>query len=48
MVKEDWVDIGSKKKGVVQKCGRKSAKGSKRKYQNVFHYLAKDEPHKRS
>jgi len=31
--KEDWVDIGSKKKkGKYQKCGRKSAKGSKRKY----------------
>ena len=31
--KEDWVDIGSKKKkGKHQKCGRKSAKGSKRKY----------------
>ena len=31
--KQDWVDIGSKKKGGGhQKCGRKSAKGSKRKY----------------
>ena len=31
--KQDWVDIGSKKKkGKYQKCGRKSAKGSKRKY----------------
>ena len=31
--KEDWVDIGSPKKGGGQaKCGRKSAKGSKRKY----------------
>jgi hypothetical protein len=31
--KEDWVDIGSKKKkGKYQKCGRESAKGSKRKY----------------
>jgi hypothetical protein len=31
--KEDWVDIGSKKKnGKYQKCGRKSAKSSKRKY----------------
>jgi len=31
--KEDWVDIGSKKKGGGhKKCGRKSAKGSKRKY----------------
>jgi hypothetical protein len=31
--REDWVDIGSKKKkGKYQKCGRKSAKGSKRKY----------------
>ena len=30
---EDWVDIGSKKKGGgYAKCGRKSAKGSKRKY----------------
>ena len=30
---ENWVDIGSKKKGGgYQKCGRKSAKGSKRKY----------------
>jgi hypothetical protein len=30
---ENWVDIGSKKKdGDYQKCGRKSAKGSKRKY----------------
>ena len=33
MVRENWVDIGSKKKkGKYQKCGRKSAKGSKRKY----------------
>jgi hypothetical protein len=31
--KQDWVDIGSKKKGGGhKKCGRKSAKGSKRKY----------------
>ena len=31
--KQDRVDIGSKKKGGGhQKCGRKSAKGSKRKY----------------
>ena len=31
--KENWVDIGSKKKGGgYEKCGRKSAKGSKRKY----------------
>ena len=31
--KEDWVDIGSPKKGGgFKKCGRKSAKGSKRKY----------------
>ena len=31
--KQDWVDIGSKKKGGAhKKCGRKSAKGSKRKY----------------
>jgi len=31
--REDWVDIGSKKKGGGhKKCGRKSAKGSKRKY----------------
>ncbi len=30
---ENWVDIGSKKKsGGHKKCGRKSAKGSKRKY----------------
>ena len=30
---EEWVDIGSKKKkGKYQPCGRKSAKGSKRKY----------------
>ena len=30
---ENWVDIGApKKKGKYQKCGRKSAKGSKRKY----------------
>ena len=30
---ENWVDIGSKKKGGgYEKCGRKSAKGSKRKY----------------
>ena len=29
----DWVDIGSKKKGGgFNKCGRKSASGSKRKY----------------
>jgi hypothetical protein len=31
--KENWVDIGSKKKGGgYEKCGRKSSKGSKRKY----------------
>ena len=31
--KGDWVDIGApKKKGKFQKCGRSSAKGSKRKY----------------
>ena len=31
--KEDWVDIGSKKKdGSYEKCGRSSAKKSKRKY----------------
>ena len=31
--KQDWVDIGSKKKGGGhKKCGRKSAKRSKRKY----------------
>ena len=31
--KEDWVDIGSPKKGGgFKKCGRKSANGSKRKY----------------
>ena len=31
--KGDWVDIGApKKKGKFQACGRKSAKGSKRKY----------------
>ena len=30
---ENWVDIGSKKKsGGHKKCGRKSARGSKRKY----------------
>ena len=30
---ENWVDIGSKKKGGGhEKCGRSSAKGSKRKY----------------
>jgi|TARA_R100001086_G_scaffold153360_1_gene81693 hypothetical protein len=30
---QDWVDIGSKKKdGSYAKCGRKSAKSSKRKY----------------
>ena len=30
--KGDWVDIGApKKKGKFQKCGRKSATGSKRK-----------------
>jgi hypothetical protein len=30
---EDWVDIGAPKKGgKFQKCGRSSAKGSKRKY----------------
>jgi len=32
-VKEKWVDIGSPKKdGKYQPCGRKSSKGSKRKY----------------
>ena len=31
--KQDWVDIGAKKKvGCFKKCGRKSASGSKRKY----------------
>jgi hypothetical protein len=31
--KEKWVDIGAPKKdGKFQPCGRKSAKGSKRKY----------------
>ena len=31
--KGDWVDIGAPKKdGMFQACGRKSAKGSKRKY----------------
>ena len=31
--KEDWVDIGSPKKGGgYAKCGRRSAKNSKRKY----------------
>ena len=31
--KQDWVDIGSKKKGGgFNKCGRKSTSGSKRKY----------------
>ncbi|MGA0317842.1 MAG: hypothetical protein ACO3LB_09185 [Flavobacteriaceae bacterium] len=31
--KEDWVDIGSKKKdGSFASCGRSSTKGSKRKY----------------
>jgi len=31
--KEDWVDIGSKKKGGgYEKCGRKSARKSKRAY----------------
>ena len=31
--KEDWVDISSRKKnGGYNKCGRKSAKSSKRKY----------------
>ena len=31
--KQDWVDIGAKKKGGgFEKCGRKSTKGSKRKY----------------
>tara|TARA_R100001443_G_scaffold70534_1_gene78833 strand:- start:446 stop:691 length:246 start_codon:yes stop_codon:yes gene_type:complete len=30
---EDWVDIGSPKKGGgFKKCGRSKAKGSKRKY----------------
>ena len=30
---QDWVDIGSRKKdGSYAKCGRKSAKSSKRKY----------------
>jgi|TARA_R100001463_G_scaffold94580_1_gene149121 hypothetical protein len=30
---QDWIDIGSKKKdGSYAKCGRKSAKKSKRKY----------------
>ena len=31
--KDEWVDIGSPKKGGgFKKCGRKSTKGSKRKY----------------
>ena len=31
--KQDWVDIGAKKKGGgFKKCGRKSASGAKRKY----------------
>tara|TARA_Y100001937_G_scaffold107543_1_gene150319 strand:+ start:103 stop:663 length:561 start_codon:yes stop_codon:yes gene_type:complete len=31
--RQDWVDIGAKKKGGgFKKCGRKSASGSKRKY----------------
>ena len=31
--KQDWVDIGAKKKGGgFKKCGRKSASGSKRKF----------------
>ena len=31
--KQNWVDIGAKKKGGgFKKCGRKSASGSKRKY----------------
>ena len=31
--KQDWVDIGAKKKGGgFKKCGRKSASGSKRAY----------------
>ena len=31
--KQDWVDIGAKKKGGgFKKCGRKSASGTKRKY----------------
>ena len=31
--KQDWVDIGAKKKGGgFKKCGSKSASGSKRKY----------------
>ena len=31
--KQDWVDIGSKKKGGgFNKCGRSKTKGSKRKY----------------
>ena len=38
--KENWVDIGSKKKGGgYEKCGRKSAKGSKENTQNVFQLL---------
>ena len=32
-VNEEWVDIGApKKNGKFQPCGRKKAKGSKRKY----------------
>ena len=39
---EEWVDIGSKKKkGKYQPCGRKSAKGSKRKYPKCVPKLPK-------
>ena len=35
--KQDWVDIGSKKKdGGFKKCGRKSASGSKENIQSAF------------
>ena len=34
---QKWVDIGAPKKdGKYQPCGRKSAKGSKRKYQTYM------------
>ena len=34
--KQDWVDIGAKKKGGgFKKCGRKSASGSKEHTQNA-------------
>ena len=38
--KEDWVDIGSPKKGGgFKKCGRSKAKGSKENIQNVCQKL---------